>query len=344
MADPILKNYSAQALAHFERAATTLALRQAGAGAGDEGNVVPWPGSADRDFHGTLAAIWIWARHQSLSRDARFAKNRVASWRFVEDVWRSFIPEAIGPDASDEAAFDCALVLRAALGEQALGMPASDQRARLVGGAARVLAAHLGELDDVSGRDFHDPGFLAWNLIEYARAFEDRGLLAAGRRFVERAFGMKSPPIFATEPEVPGALFDFSSTTATRVLAVLAGEGNTPFVGAWLRERVAGSMPSGFVKRAHDERCWNACVAALLGRAYVVSTEVRFLDAYRAIRAELERRNGEPQTNGANAGNGESSADAAETLLIFYSSLAADALVRPATAAEPLARGAHAGR
>jgi hypothetical protein len=344
VADPILKNYSAQALAQFERAATALALRQAGAGAGDEGNVVPWPGSADRDFHGTLAAIWIWARHQSLSGDARFAKNRAAGWRFVEDVWRSFIPEAIGPEASDEAAFDCALVLRAALGEQALGAPASDQQARLADGAARVLAAHLGELDAVSGRDFQDPGFLAWNLIEYARAFEDRGLLAAGRRFVERAFGMKSPPIFATEPEVPGALFDFSSTTATRVLAVIASEGNTPFVGAWLRERVAGSIPPGFVTRAHDERCWNASVAALLGRAYVVSTEVRFLDAYRAIRAELERRNAEP-ANGASAGPGESSSGAAaETLLSFYLSLAADALVRPATAAEPLVRGAHGGR
>ena len=324
MADPILKTSSPQALQHFERTAASLASRQA-RGTATAGNVPPWPGSADADFHGTLAAIWIWARHQNLSGDTRFTPHRDAGWAFVEGVWRAFVPEAVGPDVSDEAAFDCALVLRAALGEALLG-DVAERRARLAAAAARVLAAYLGELTELSGRDFQDPGFLAWNLIEYARAFEDRGLLAAGRRFVERAFGMKAPPVFATEPEVPGALFDFSSTTATRVLAIVASEGNTPFVGAWLRERVAGAIPPGFVKRGRDETCWNGCVAALLGRAYVIATETRFLDAYRAIRAELERRNGNGRQASA-PGTGE-----VDTLTAFYSSLAADALVRDVAA------------
>jgi hypothetical protein len=337
VADPILKNYAAQALGHFERAATGLALRQAGGagtpGAGGpslslRGNVGPWPGSTEADFHGTLAAIWLWARHQALSDQPRFAPNRAAGWGFVQKMWRSFVPEAIGPAASDEAAYDCAMVLRAAIAELPLET-INEGRAELVGGAARVLAAHLGELDKLSGRDFQDPGFLAWNLIEYARAVEDRGLLAAGRRFVERAFGMKAPPVFATEPETAGALFDFSSTTAMRVLAIIAAEGNTPFVGAWLRERVSSAIPPGFVKRIRDENCWNGSVAALLGRAYVVSTENRFLDAYRAIRAELDRRVGQPE--------------AVDTLITFYTSLAADALVRPRTA-ERLEKGAHAQR
>lgn len=337
MADPILKNYAAQALVHFERAASGLALRQVGAtggaGAGAppsllKGNVGPWPGCADADFHGTLAAIWVWARHQALSDQPRFAPNRAAAWGFIHKVWRSFVPEAIGPTASDEAAYDCAMVLRAAVAELPLET-INEGRAELVGGAARVLAAHLGELDKTSGRDFQDPGFLAWNLIEYARAVEDRGLLAAGRRFVERAFGMKAPPVFATEPETPGALFDFSSTTAMRVLAIAAAEGNTPFVGAWLRERVASAIPPGFVKRGRDENCWNGSVAALLGRAYVISTEARFLDAYRAIRAELERRIPQP--------------DAVDTLVTFYTSLGADALVRQ-RAGEPAEKGAHAQR
>jgi len=337
VADPILKNYAAQALVHFERAASGLALRQVGGagttGAGAapsllRGNVGPWPGSGDADFHGTLAAIWVWARHQALSDQPRFAPNRAAGWAFIQNVWRSFVPEAIGPAASDEAAYDCAMVLRAAVAELPLDT-IDEARAELVGGAARVLAAHLGELDKVSGRDFQDPGFLAWNLIEYARAVEDRGLLAAGRRFVERAFGMKAPPVFATEPETPGALFDFSSTTAMRVLAIVAAEGNTPFVGAWLRERVASAIPPGFVKRSRDESCWNGSVAALLGRAYVISTDPRFLDAYRAIRAELERRIPQPQT--------------ADTLVTFYTSLGADALVRT-RAAEATEKGVHAQR
>lgn len=331
MADPILKNYNVQALQHFERAAKMLATRQ-DRGSPARGNVPPWSGSTDPDFHGTLGAIWIWARHQSLSADARFAAQRDAAWGFVARVWRTFVPEAIGPHASDEAAFDCAMVLRAVLGEVDLG-PVDEARANLAASAARVLAAYLGELDDLSGRDFHDPGFLAWNLIDYARAFEDRGLLAAGRRFVERAFGMKAPPLFATEPETPGALFDFSSTTATRVLAIVASEGNTPFVGAWLRERVVAAIPPGFVRRALDENSWNGCVAALLGRAYVIATETRFLDAYRAIRAELDRRGAEIPA----AANSE----VADTLFTFYSSLAADGLVRTA-ATGVAARGGYA--
>ena len=74
-------------------------------------------------------------------------------------------------------------------------------------------------------------------------------------------------------------------------------------------------------------------MAALLGRAYVISTENRFLDAYRAIRAELERRGAET----AVAANSE----AADTLVAFYSSLAADALVRTA-AVGVAARGQYA--
>ena len=347
MPDPILKSSGSQAFLHFDRAGTALAVRQASEGH-DMGNVPPWPGSTDRDFHGTLAAIWIWSRHQALSGDARFAANREVAWSFIEDVWRFYVPVAIGHDSGEEAPFDCALVLRAALGENGLsGSVFDNRRAARADTAARVLAAYLGELTDVSGRDFQDPGFLAWSLIEYARVVEDRGLLAAGRRFVERAFGMKPPPLFATEPETPGALFDFSSTTATRVLSVIASEGDTPFVGAWLRERVAPAIPHGYVKRALDERCWNACVAALLGRAYVVSTETRFLDGYRAIRAELERRNGDPARPAAAAAAADPAdkgGTAADSLVIFYSLLAADALVRSAPLAVPVARGANGRR
>jgi hypothetical protein len=172
VADPILKNYNVQALQQFERAGRTLAARQdrgsSGPGQG-QGNVPPWPGSTDPDFHGTLAAIWIWARHQNLSGDTRFAGHREAAWVFVAAVWRMFVPEAIGPHASDEAAYDCALVLRAVLGEAELGT-VDAERAQLAASAARVLAAYLGDLDDLSGRDFHDPGFLAWNASSSGRS------------------------------------------------------------------------------------------------------------------------------------------------------------------------------
>ena len=105
---------------------------------------------------------------------------------------------------------------------------------------------------------------------------------------------MKAPPPFASEPAATAGLFDFSSTTATRVLAIVAAEGTTPFVGAWLRERVAaGACPRSFVPRRIDENTWNACVAWALGRAYVVSTDPVFLQAYSDIIDELERRDGD---------------------------------------------------
>ena len=331
MADPILKTHAAHAAQHFERAAAGLALRQTVQGA-LRGNVAPWPGCADADFHGTLAAIWIWARYEALSGDRRFTTNRDAGWGFVGSVWRRFIPEAIGPEASDEAAYDCAMVLRAGVAERAL----SAERPRspeLVAAGARVLGAYLAELDDLSGRDFQDPGFLAWNLLDYARSVEERGLLSTGRRFVERAFGMKAPPAFVSEPEPPGRLFDFSSTTATRVLAILACEGNTPFVGAWLRERVVAAIPAGFTTRGRDENCWNACAAALLGRAYVVSTDPMFLETYRQISAELARREGATGSALGREGKGGGAAPGPDTLATFYYALATDSLLRTDSAA-----------
>jgi hypothetical protein len=327
VADPILKTYAGQAARHFESAAADLAARQVQTGS-DQGNVPPWSASTELDFHGTLAAIWIWGRHQVLSHDRRFAGPRELAWTFIERAWSEFIPGALGPEAGDEAAFDCAMVLRALLADRGARVghvvpPAIHAQADA---AARVLAAYLAELVELSGRDFHDPGFLAWSLIEHARAVGDRGLLATGRGFVERAFGMKAPPAFAVEAESTGGLFDFSSTTAMRLLAILASEGNTPFVGAWLRERVAPAMATGFVPRNLDENCWTACVAALLGRAYVISTDPRFLDGYKAICGELARR--DTDLDAAIARDSRDDERAADTLATFYYALATDALVR----------------
>ncbi|HEV3030228.1 MAG TPA: hypothetical protein VG319_01225, partial [Polyangia bacterium] len=118
-------------------------------------------------------------------------------------------------------------------------------------------------------------------------------------------------------------LFDFSSTTGTRVLAVLAAEGSTPFVGAWLRERVAPIAPPAFTSRRPAENTWNACAAWALGHAYVASTDPTFLQSYTAIMDELERRDGD--RDGA-LGRDRSFREA-ETAATFYYALAVDALV-----------------
>jgi hypothetical protein len=316
--EEILRAWANDAARRLVRAGDVLAKRQTLSGP-DHGNVPPWPGADDLDFHGTLAAIWIWTRAQKLANDDRFALNIGNGWSFVETVWRRFIPSALGPTAADEAAYDCAMVLRAAVADRV------PKDARDVAGraetAARLLAVYLSDLDDLSGREFKDPGFLVWNLADYARAIGERGLLAGARRFVDRAFGMKAPAPFGNEPAPLDGLFDFSSTTATRVLAVLAGEGATPFVGAWLRERVAAGAPRTFMRRPMDENTWNACTATALGRAFVVSTDSTFFDAHQAIMAELDRRSGD-------GGLGRQPGFAAETSATFYYALAVDALVK----------------
>jgi hypothetical protein len=295
-----------------------LAARQSLSGP-EHGNVPPWAGCDELDFHGTLSALWIWSRAQKLYGEDRFALNIAAGWAFVDASWRRFIPTALGPAATDEAPYDCAMVLRAALADRS--PRGAGDVAKLADGAARLLAVYLSDLDDLSGREFHDPGFFAWNLADYARAAGDRALLAGTRRFVDRAFGMKAPPPFAAEPAPVDGLFDFSSTTATRVLAVLSAEGATPFVGAWLRERVAAATPRALVPRPLDEHTWNAVVATALGRAFVVSTDPTFLDAHQAILAVLGQR-------GIDGGLGRGPGFPNETAATFYYALAVDSLVR----------------
>jgi len=313
-----LRALATSAAQRLVRAGDVLAARQISSGQ-DPGNVPPWPGSDDLDFHGTLAAIWVWTRAEKLIGEDRFALNIAAGWSFVEKAWSHFIPTAIGPSASDEAAYDCALVLRAALVDR---RPRGDRDlGTLTENAARLLGVYLSDLDELTGREFRDPGFLAWNLADYAREIGERGLLSTARRFIDRAFGMKAPPAFTAEPAATDGLFDFSSTTATRIMAVLSGEGATPFVGAWLRERVAAGAPTAFVPRPMDENTWNACAAAALGRAFVISTDTKFFNAHQAIMSELENR---LEDGALGRGPGHS----AETSATFYYALAVDALVK----------------
>jgi hypothetical protein len=309
-----LKAYASAATDRLIRAGDALAARQVMSGPA-RGNVPPWPGSDDADLHGTLAALWIWGRAQRLEAADRFSLNIATGWSFVESAWRRFIPDALDERATEEAPYDCAMVLRAVMAD-------ADGRGRdREAVAARLLAGYLSDLEDLGGREFQDPGFLAWTLAEHARERGDRALLATARRFIDRAFGMKMPPPFDTEPALTDVLFDFSCTSATRVLSVLAAEGATPFVGAWLRERVLPVAPKAFVPRPRDENIWNACAAVALGRAFVVSTDPQFLEAHQAILTELEKRAPDGKL-------GRQPGFSNETAALFYYALAIDALVK----------------
>jgi hypothetical protein len=310
-----VSSYRPKVIERLSSAGEVLAARQE-MGGRTPGNVPPWPGSNDGDFHGSLSAIWVWARAQQLLGDDRFSLNIASAWNYVDAAWSDFIPRTLGAHASDEAAYDCAMVLRAWLaGSGHAAVDDESARRERVAQAARLLGAYITDLEDLSGRQFKDPGFLAWTLGEYGRATNDRGLGATARRFVEASFGMKSPPSFASEMASTDGLFDFSCTTATRVLAVIGAEGPIPFVGAWLRERVASALPQGFVPRPMDENTWNACAAATLGYAFSISTDMAFFDAYKTLMDELDLR--------ADVGVlGRTTGFAAETAATFYYAMA----------------------
>jgi hypothetical protein len=310
-----ISSYRPRVLENLRSAGDALAARQE-MGGHTRGNVPPWPGSGDGDFHGTLSAIWVWSTAEKLRGEDRFSLNIASAWNFIESSWSDFVPRSLGAHASDEAAYDCAMVLRAWLAGEGHKV-VDDESARLerVATAARLLGAYVTDLENLSGREFKDPGFLAWTLGEYARAVNDRGLSATARRFVDAAFGMKSPPPFASEQAARDGLFDFSCTTATRVMAVVGAEGPIPFVGAWLRERVAPAVPQNFVSRPLDENTWNACAAASLGYAFSISTEASFFEAYKTLMDELDDR----AENGA---LGRMPGYSAETAATFYYAMA----------------------
>jgi len=111
-------------------------------------------------------------------------------------------------------------------------------------------------------------------------------------------------------------------------------------VGAWLRERVAASVPQGFTARGRDENTWNACAAWALGRAYVVSTDPVFMQAYSDTMDELERR--DDDRDGALAR--DRTVRASETAATFYYALAVDALVTPENAAAAQSEAGVRGR
>jgi len=155
----------------------------------------------------------------------------------------------------------------------------------------------------------------------HARAVEDRGLLAAGRKFVERAFGMRPPAPFAEEPAA-GGLFDFRRRRE-RASSRSWPRGQHAFRGGLAARARRAHRAAAFTARRQDENTWNACTAWAVGHAYVASTDPAFLEAYTAIMDELERRDGD--RDGA-LGRDRTFREA-ETAATFYYALAVDALV-----------------
>src|SRR3712207_8293218 len=66
---------------------------------------------------------------------------------FVESAWRRFIPDALDERATEEAPYDCAMVLRAVMAD-----PDGRGRER-ESVAARLLAGYLSDLEDLRSEE-----------------------------------------------------------------------------------------------------------------------------------------------------------------------------------------------
>jgi hypothetical protein len=272
---------------HLGKAGRALELHQVETSSPLRGNVSPIEDEDEADLTGTLMAIWIWARHEALSQKKRFEDNRAIAWDYALRSGAGDLAAAI-QSGDYEAPFNCALLLRAAMADREVGT--ADERQLVARDAAAGLRQYFRARDSLVGRDFRDPGFLLWSLAEWARADSDARLLTAAGQYVLRHFGVEPPPPAMEEPAPTGPLFDFLCTTATRVCAVLATQGETPAVRDWLRERVSQSLPTQFVPRPRDEHPWNASMAWALGAASRVTRAPALLGAYFAVLDALKAR------------------------------------------------------
>jgi len=317
MADPRVAQHRAEATEHLGRAAAFLATLQ---GQGPlQGNVSPWRSTPYPDFHGTLQAIWVWARHAELTRQEQYLRNLEAAWAFVDDQFARYVPVVLSPQAPYEAGYDCASVLLATTADQQLFQ--DDQHRSRALQAAEVLATYLEGLREPPGREFRDGGWMAYALADYGRLQEDPALVDAARVYIERCYPQQFAPC-EEEPNHAAVMFDFISTGATRALATVAALGPIPYTGAWLRERALAALPKRYVSRVRDEHVWNALCAAALGAGYRYSHDPGFLDGYFAILKELRTR--DKGRTGAMAR--DAAYPEAESGPTFFWALAVDAL------------------
>ena len=301
MPDPRLKTYAPQAVRHLAAAGDVLAERQETV-AGPARATSP-PGRAPTTS--TSTARW---RRSGSGRGtsgcrARTATRRPrgAAWAFVETQREAVHSRraSTAPSATRRrttARWPCSRARpSAALGE--LGRQAAGGRRPRARACWPITWARW---RTCRGREFSDPGFLAYALAEYARAVDDRGLLAGAAQVRRarvrdegagavrgRAGGGRRPVRFLVDDgdADPGGDRGGGGDAVRRRVAARARGGQ--------RAR-PGSSP-----RRLDENTWNACVAWALGRAYVVSTDPVFMQAYSDMMDELERRDSRPRRRAA---------------------------------------------
>jgi len=261
------------------------------------GSVCPWEiGVGDtygftifEDFHDTLEAIWVWSYYTDVSGDFSYKLNIEMAWEYVVANFERFIP----PHKRDEGLYDCSqTILSGSLYEEVF---ADKGYHKWLETAGNRIAHYLSKIRSTRGREYSDPWWITACLASAAQSLGRHEWLEVATNLVRRDIIERETPFSNVEKEPrhrgPGG-HDFFSHNANKVLALLSCFPSKAITKEIVVHKFLPLAPRQFVKRHADENPWNANVAAVLGKSYLLTGEEEFLCRYFAIMDELKTRAG----------------------------------------------------
>ncbi|NWG10938.1 hypothetical protein HXY33_04205 [Candidatus Bathyarchaeota archaeon] len=260
------------------------------------GSVCPWEigNSADEgafpileDFHDTLEAIWVWSYYTNAFREQSFQRNIEWAWEYIVNNWKRFIGKN---ESENKSLYDYSHIL---FSGTFYTKAFNDNRyEQLILQAGNRLENHLKKLKSTEGREYCDPFWMAHCLGLAAKTLKRQRWLKTAKTFVERSIVNKENPFSKAErePRHKGlGGHDFFSKNANKALASISCL-NEETVEEMLLKDFLPRLPSRFVSRHIDENAWNAHLATAIGKAYILTSNERFLSPYFAIMDELQKR------------------------------------------------------
>jgi len=259
------------------------------------GSVCPWEiGAPDtygftivEDFHDTLEAIWVWSYYTKISKDFTYKTNIQMAWEYTTANFTRFIP----PSKEDEGLYDCAwLALSGSMYEKVF---ADKSYRRWIEIAGDRLACHISTIRSIRGREYYDPWWMTTCLASVAQSLKHSEWSQVAQNFVRRHVIEDQTPFSNVEKEPHHRGLgghDFFSNNANKALALLScfsSEATTTRIAV---NKFLPLTPKNFVKRHADENAWNANVATVLGKGYLLTDEEEFLRRYFSIMDELKKR------------------------------------------------------
>ena len=294
-----LKSHAKDTERHFRNAASFLAKCQIIGPYVEKGvlrgSVCPWEiGALDthgftivEDFHDTLEAIWVWSYYTKISKNFAYKPNIQMGWEYITANFPRFVP----PSKEDEGLYDCSwLALSGSIYEKVF---ADKSYRKWIEIAGDRLACYISSIRSIRGREYYDPWWMAACLASAAQFLEHREWLKVAQKFVRQKVIEEQTPFsnVEKEPRHKGlGGHDFFSSNANKALALLSSFPSEALATEIVVNKFLPATAKSFVKRHADENAWNANLATVLGKSYLLTGEEEFLCRYFSIMDELKKR------------------------------------------------------